>query len=223
MMYCLEARLPRVFIQDLNLLVLRGTPQWVTEEQYQKSIVLRELVRRGDLTASRRSRSRVSKPPQKPRVHSARLSRPSKVQRKMPLVEKVELTPEQLKELLDKTAKDAAASAISALAPMLNAVLENQKAAQAAPAQAPDLETLEDRVAAVVERAIANLPASKGGGSTLPGQVHAAAGPEEPVYIPTGIVPKDSKGVISVQSNASDSGDLGDAAAALKKLRKERK
>ena len=167
----------------------------------------------------------MSKPPQKPRVHSARLSRPSKVQRKMPPVEKVELTPDQLQQLLDKTAKDAAKSAINALAPMLNTVLENQQKAAAqqpaAPAT-PDIEGLEERVAAVVEKAMRDRPVVvAGSAAAAPGT--APGGPEEPVFIPTGIVSKDSTDVISVQSNASDSGGLGDAAAALKKLRKEKK
>jgi hypothetical protein len=48
-------------------------------------------------------------------------------------------------------------------------------------------------------------------------------GPEEPLYIPTGIVSKDSKDIIRVKSEASESEGLGDAAQALKKLRKGKK
>ena len=43
--YCIETKLARVHISDINVVVIRGTPAWVTEEQWQRSIVLREIGR----------------------------------------------------------------------------------------------------------------------------------------------------------------------------------
>jgi hypothetical protein len=221
--YCLETHLEQVFVTDLKLLVLRGIPRWIPETDYQRSIVLRELIRRGDITFSRRQRSRVSKPPQKARVHSARMSRPSKEQRRLPPVESVEMTPEQLQALLHKTAQDAAQGAVKALLPTLNAVLANQqvKPDPVEVAPAPDMADLEDRVGRAVEKALGGALVHRVSGS--PSGTTGALGPADPLFIPTGIVSQDPSDVISVQSKASESGSLGDAAEALRKLRKEKK
>ncbi len=84
-----------------------------------------------------------------------------------------------------------------------------QQVAPAAPQE--DFETK-------IQRAVAAALSSQGMGGTNV----ASAGPEEPVFIPTGIV-QDDASELDINSSTSSSGGLDEAAKALKALRKSSK
>ena len=217
MTYYLETSKDRVFISDIGVLVSSGSPVWVTVEQYKKSVLLQRLVQKGIVTATRKERSRVSKP--KTKSHSVRLSRPRKDVRRTPAPKRVDMTADELELLLRETAKNAAAQAATMMLQNLPKQEPQQIVVESA---APDLAAIEEALDRAVQKAVDKIPTrvitSEGSASATP-----SGGPEEPIYIPTGFVSQDSKDTIRVKSEASEGGGLGDAAQALKRLRKEKK
>jgi len=201
-MFLIETKRARVVIQDLQLVVTPTSPQWVTEEQARGSICLRNLQRSGAVWATSKQRGRM-----KPGRPKARLTR--KIQKKpkpkqQQSGDSVTLTKAELGQLLQQAADQAARK-----------VAQSQPAPSAAP-----LEGIEERLESVLRGFIAAAPAATPG---APAQVvqTAPAGPEEPMFIPKGIVGSNSAD-LGIQSEESEGGDLGEAAAALKRLRENK-
>lgn len=102
-------------------------------------------------------------------------------------------------------------------------------ASDSVPAPTVDPKSIEDAIAKGVTRAIADLVASgvlTPGGSgapvrVAPSVVGGAVVAEEPLYIPTNIVPAD-KANIKVAESSSEGSGLDEAAAALKATRRRR-
>ena len=142
----------------------------------------------------------------KPARPKARLTRKiqKKPKQKQQPSDSVTLTKAELGQLLQQAADQAARK-----------VAQSQPAPSAAP-----LEGIEERLESVLRGFIAAAPAATPG---APAQVvqRAPAGPEEPMFIPKGIVGSNSAD-LGIQSEESEGGDLGEAAAALKRLRENK-
>jgi len=212
-------------IQDLGITVGPG-PTWVEQEDLNRSTCLQALIRLGQVRVSSSPRCRVSKdPPKKAKIHTVGMSRPSKVPRSQAVhktthhktteVIKEGVTAEQAQDMVNKAASDAAAQAIAAMTAQFQQMLE-----RSLPSPNPE------GISEVVERAVAQVldshrrgpsPAFVGSGGDL-----IVNGPEEPLFIPTGIVRSDTESLDVQSESSADAGGLDDAATALKALRKKK-
>lgn len=200
-MYLIETLDKSVPVEDLGLVVTAQVPVWITPDQYKASECLRRLEKIGRVRVSLKNRSRVTKePPQRPRAQQARMSRPRVTSVTPPPVVVAEVTYSQKEvEALVEQAALRAAETVS-------------KRLSAHPST-PTPGELEERVTRAVERALKHAPtASK----------PLSKGPEEPLFIPTGIV-REGQSELAVQTESSgDSEGLKEASTALKKLRKKK-
>lgn len=208
----MEALGEPVFVADLGITVSQhGT--WIDQDAYAKSDCLRALLRIGSVRVSLGGRSRVSKKPPKRRLPtSVARSRPGGKGSgpQAPLTPTVgNVTAMEAHTMAAQAANLAAERAVTALLPTIKTILANQTQAD----QHSDLDT---RIEQAVARALggASLTTTPSKAMYVP-----IAGPEEPVFIPSGIVKNDTE-TLSVQSDSTQSGGLDDAASALKALRK---
>jgi hypothetical protein len=121
-------------------------------------------------------------------------------------------------EELDARIEQAVAGAVDKLADRLVAALGQQRAAPASSAPLNE-EALSRAVADAVSQVLSQQVGStlrSGGGS---GSRVVVSGPEEPVYIPSGIVSSETTTDLQVTAQATDAGDLAGAASALRKTR----
>lgn len=214
--YRLEATGDPVFVVDLKLRVTREVV-WVSRSDLEASDCLRVLIRLGKIRVSSGARSRVSKlpPPPKRRLPSAvARSRPggkgvAATPATAPVTQGV--TPEEAQAMANKAAQTAAENAVkmavAALLPAIRAIQQNP-----APAAASDLDL---RIEQAVARALGSVSFTGPATSSL----KPTTGPDEPLFIPTGIV-KDTVESLTIKSDSSKSEDLDGAASALKALRK---
>ena len=212
-------------IEDLGITVGPG-PVWIEQEDFKRSTCLQALIRLGKVRVSSSQRCRVSQDPPKPKpakVHTVGLSRPSKVPRHNTIhhttkeVVKEGVTAEQAQEMVNKAAAEGAAQAIAAMTAQLQGIVGQTNAG-------PPTAAIEQVVQQAVSQALASAQISRSGPATLSGSSDDLVinGPEEPLFIPTGIVRSDTES-LKVQSDSSaDAGGLDDAASALKALRKKK-
>jgi hypothetical protein len=211
-------------IQDLGISVGPG-PVWIEQEDLERSTCLQALIRLGQVRVSSSPRCRVSKdPPKKAKIHTVGMSRPSKEPRsqiihktthhKTTEVVKEGVTAEQAQDMVNKAARDAAAQAIAAMTEQMQSFIAQSNVGEARPG-----------IEQIVQQAVSQaLQSTRPGSPTLSGggDVLVVNGPEEPLYIPTGIIRSDTES-LEVQSDSSaDAGGLDDAATALKALRKKK-
>jgi hypothetical protein len=206
----IEARGRIIFIEDLGVRVYPGSPVWVSVPQARASACLAQLTRLGKVTVSFRKRCKVSKdPPRRPIAIAGALSRPRKAGLQKPFgkpgqdiqkaAQQAGMTPEEVANLVQAAAAAAAQQAAAAVVGQINA--------------ARDISDVEARLQRTIEKALQAQPR---------GSTNTSSGPEEPVYIPTGIVRDDLDSEVQVQAAASKSGELDDAAKALKALRQRK-
>jgi len=201
-----------IFIEDLKIRVIPGTPTWVEMDVARKSMCLAQLVRIGKLKVSTGKRCAMSKDPPRVPYRAGRLSRPNKGGMQKPFGNNQAAPKPQAGGMSPQEAEALAAQAATKAAALVADTVVQQVLQQVAPA-APqeDLETK-------IQRAVAAALSSQGMGGTN----FASAGPEEPVFIPTGIV-QDDASELDINSSTSSSGGLDEAAKALKALRKSSK
>ncbi len=207
-------------IEDLGITVGPG-PVWIEQEDFKRSTCLQTLIRLGKVRVSSSQRCRVSQdPPNKPKVHTVGLSRPSKVPRHNTVhhttkeVVREGVTAEQAQAMVNKAAADGAAQAIAAMTAQLQGIIgqANQPAA-----------ALEQVVEQAVSQALASAQITRTGPAlTGDGPDLVVNGPEEPLFIPTGIVRSDTENLTVKSDSSADAGGLDDAASALKALRKKK-
>lgn len=213
-MYRIDADEP-VVVKDLDL-TIGTTPVWVSREDLEASVCLQALIRMRKVRVSSGARSRVSKPPDKKPPRAVTQSRPQKSpvhSRPASPPAPTGLSKTEAQQMAQQAAEEAAKSAVAALMPALHSILANQQASASAPSG--DLDT---RIEQAISKALSNvvIPTASGRVTTAP-----TTGPEEPMYIPSGIVKSDAE-TLNVQSqSSSDDGSLDDAATALKALRKK--
>jgi hypothetical protein len=214
-------------IQDLGITVGPG-PIWIEQGDLNRSTCLQALIRLGQVRVSSTPRCRVSQdPPKKAKVHTVGMSRPSKVPRSQTVhktthhktteVVKEGVTAEQAQDMVNKAASDAAAQAIAAMTAQMQDFIAQSNVGTPAPG-------IEQIVQQAVSQALQSAQITRPVSAALSGSGGdlIVNGPEEPLYIPTGIIRSDTES-LEVQSDSSaDAGGLDDAATALKALRKKK-
>jgi hypothetical protein len=214
-------------IQDLGITVGPG-PIWIEQEDLNRSTCLQTLIRLGQVRVSSTPRCRVSKdPPNKAKIHTVGMSRPSKVPRspvhhktthhKTTEVVREGVTAEQAQDMVNKAAGDAAAQAIAAMtAQMQNFITQSNAGTPTS--------GIEQIVQQAVSQALQSAQIARPGSAALSGSsdVLVVNGPEEPLFIPTGIVRANTESLEVQSESSADAGGLDDAATALKALRKKK-
>lgn len=214
-------------IQDLGITVGPG-PVWIEQEDLNRSTCLQALIRLGQVRVSSTPRCRVSQdPPKKAKIHTVGMSRPSKVPRSQTVhktthhttteVVKEGVTAEQAQDMVNKAASDAAAQAIAAMTSQMQNFIAQSSAGEAKPG-------IEQIVQQAVSQALASAQISPSGSAPLSGSSAdlVVNGPEEPLFIPTGIVRSDTESLTVQSDSSADAEGLDDAASALKALRKKK-
>ena len=214
--YRLETPGEPVVVADLGVTVTRHEAVWISRSDLEASDCLRVLIRLGKVRVSSGERVRVSKEPPKKRL-------PTFVARSRPHGKGVPtpppkqeaptgITPEEAQAMADKAAQkaaeDAAKMAVAALLPAIHAIQQNPEATG----------DLDSRIEQAVARALGNVSFAAPSGAA-PINDPTPTGPDEPMFIPKGIV-KDDAESLTVKSDSTQSGGLDDAASALKALRK---
>jgi hypothetical protein len=221
-MYFLETRRKKpVPVGDLGITVSPEEGMWVSNNDYVGSICLQRLIELGHIRASHGEVSRMSKKLKRPKARMAEHSRPrtgkdlkDRRNRKPspppapPKPSPDTITRAEARQIASQAAREAVEAVLSLLPPR-------------SPAGDPELE---ERLERVVNKALDARPqvVHVSEGQALPAGVRRAQ-PDEPVYIPTGIVSKDANPDLKINTETSEGGSLGEAAAALKKLRKKEK
>jgi hypothetical protein len=212
-MYRIDADEPTL-IKDLHITV-GPNPVWLSRSDLEASVCLQALIRMRKVRVSHGERSRVSKPPAKKPPRSVIQSRPQKgPTHTRPIQPPAGLSRVEAQQMAQQAAEEAAKSAVAALMPAIHTILANQ---QAAPTLTPDLD---HRIERVLSKVLSNavLPSASGSAHAT----HSSVGPEEPMYIPTGIVKPNSEKLILQSQSSSDDGSLDNAAEALKALRRKK-
>jgi len=217
--YKLESTGGVVVIADLGIRLKPNEAAWVSRGDMQASECLRALVRLEKVRVSSGARSRVSKDPIKKRMPTAVLrTRPnSRGVPASPATPKTGLSAEEAQVMADRAAKAAAEKAVAAVTAQFQQMLATASLQPAAPQP-----NIADTVAQAVTQALQSVSvpiAAQRPSSDIDDLI--AGGPDEPLFIPTGIV-KDTSESLSVSSESSTSGGLDDAANALKALRKSK-
>ena len=215
--YRLEALGEPVFVGDLGITVTRHEV-WIDKADFAASDCLRALIRIGRVRVSSGERVRVPKEPPKRKLPTwVARSRPNKrgkpvsphpAQQPTPPPQQT-FTAEEAQGMADHAAEKAAKTAINALMPAIHLILANQQNSSDVPS---DLDT---RIEQAVSRALGSVSLTAPSGSTTTPRT----GPDEPMFIPSGIVKEDAES-LTVKSDSAQSEGLDDAASALKALRK---
>ena len=172
--YYLEATSSSVFVDDLKRWVHSHAPVWISAQEFQSSICVKQLMKMGRLRVTSKNRSqevRVSnKPPKPPPPPFMGLSRPqagaSRKPKQISMAEAQELAAQAAREAAEKAAAQA-----------LEGIMGNlPQAAPAAPSISPT--QLEE----ALMKALASVQLTPGSHPSAASPV--STGPEEPVYIP---------------------------------------
>jgi len=204
-MYLIEATSKSVSVEDLGLFVGYNLPKTITEEQYKSSVCLAELVKRGQLRISKTSLCReeiVLKPSKKKKTLSGTSSKSGILNPQVQVSVPERVLPVRENYISREELSNVVSTAID------NAVRRTVAALSSATPTSP----LPQSSALPVEPPRSPI-------RVKPAEEFAVNG-DAPMFIPTGLVPKDSSLGISITSESKSSEDLGDSAAALKKLRK---
>lgn len=226
-------------IPDLSLDLHRGEEVWVANELAKKSKDLKRVLAIGHVRVYQRVRDKKPRrhaPPSyqrlKPKVRT-QTPAPAPAPPEKPAVEKVvERVVEKI--IVEKVVEAPNTEALAAqikqellgeMAGTIEAAVAAAMAAQvpAEPTQAaPALDAA--TMAAIVQQAVAAaLPSSTGGVVIAPTRRREETDEEVPLYLPTGIVNKDAKAEITVQSESKDSDDLDEAAKLLREMKRGKK
>jgi hypothetical protein len=216
----LEAVGSTVVVADLGLTLRLNEVAWVSREEMQASECLRALVSLGKVRVSSGARSLVSKEPPKRRLPTAvKRSRPNgrgntPVRNETPAPKA--LTHQEAQAMADRAAQKAASETLAAASAQFKSILEGLAT--------PSTEGIEGAIERAVSQALAGASvktatpqASNAPTSEIEDLI--AGGPEEPLFIPSGIV-KDTSESLSLKSDSSRGAGLDSAADALKALRK---
>lgn len=210
-----ECMADRAEMPDLGLSLRRGQVVWVPADSGAKSACLRALrdIRAVSVVSAQRCSAMRSPPPPSFRLARKGTTPRAQTSGPVPVVVQGGVPVEEL----DARIEQAVAGAVDKLADRLVAALGQQRAAPASSAPLNE-EALSRAVADAVSQALSQQVGSAlrsgGGGSRA-----LVSGPEEPVYIPSGIVSSETATDLQVTAQATDAGDLAGAASALRKTR----
>lgn len=216
-MYLVETdRTEPVPIPDIKIVVSAQVPVWITWEQKRASTCLRRLEALGHVRVSQGERSREEKPPGRPRAQHVRLSRPRHTAPPPPPPQEQTFTKADMEAAVAQAASKASQQTAAMFMDQMKALMP-----QAAPAPAPAPAPVDaDTLAAAVSKALESAALVAPSGSSTPRS--APRDPDEPLFIPTGIVGNDDT-ELTIEAESTEDAGLADAAAQLKKLRKRKK
>lgn len=217
-MYRVEALTRTVSVDDLGISVSPNLPKIISPEAFTKSLCLAELVRQGHLRVSKTSLCREELPAKQ--INKRKLLQtptgPAPQPKHALLPQRSSgLSPEKISEAVATTVEQAVATTVKQVA-----ASTFKEAIEGVVRSAID-----SAVKAAVERTLSELPHQDRefprASARSPRQEDSLPiSSEAPMFIPSGIVPKEVSGEISVVSQTQSSEGLGDSASALKKLRK---
>lgn len=205
-----ECLAERAEVPDLGLSLRRGQVVWVPPNSLAESTCLRALrdIRAVSVVSAQRC-SNMRNPP--PPVFRLPRKRAPQERVKAPTVAQSSLSTEEI----DARIEQVVAGAVDKLTDRIIAVLGQQRAA---PVSTTPLN--EEAISRAVADAVSQALSQQGDGPVRTGGVRSlVSGPEEPVYIPSGIVSDGTATDLQVTAQASDAGDLAGAASALRKSR----
>lgn len=210
-----ECMAERAELPDLDLSLRRGQVAWLPSDSLMKSACLRALRDIQAVSVVLSQRCSVMRSPAPPTFRLSRKGTVSRVQTNapMPVVVQGGVPAEEL----DARIEQAVAGAVDKLADRLVAVLGQHR-----PAPAGGAPLNEEALSRAVADAVSQALSQQVGGTLRSGSGASRAivsGPEEPVYIPSGIVSSETATDLQVTAQATDAGDLAGAASALRKTR----
>lgn len=209
----IECMADRAEAPDLGLSLRRGQVAWVPADSLTKSACLRALHDIRAVSVVSLQRCSVMRSPPPPTFRLPRKGTAPRVQTNAASVVPQGGVPT---EELDARIEQAVSGAVDRLADRLVAVLGQHRSAPTSGTPLNE-EALSRAVADAVTQALAqSVGTYRSGGTSGP---RLTSGPEEPVYIPTGIVSSETVTDLQVTAQATDAGDLAGAASALRKSR----
>ena len=197
-MYLVETNFLFLEVPDLGIVLRKGVPSWVEEDDYQRSSCLQELVRIGNARATPKSRSR-SQRPAKPSLRTRKRTPPKKVA-PTPKAPEAVLTVAQAQELAERAAEKAV-----------------QRVLESFPTQPPTglLEAVQG-----LQEALGAVPGAVSAPTVFLSPRTRGPAPE-PMFIPSGIVGPSKEAELEIQSSESGGG-VEDAAQALRRMKNRR-
>jgi len=211
----------KVIIEDLGITLYPGSVRWLEEEEYKSSICLKVLQKMGKVQVMDSKRHKKKK---ENKESSNRVNRAARKYRSPPHNKPKPpssnsgpnmVTEEEARRLAELAAKKAADNAVAQLTAKFTEFMERSN-----PSPTP-VETggIEQAVQQAVSQALqsAKIPTNSQG---VASELAPSSGPEEPIFIPAGIVKQDSED-LSVQITSSKDENIDDAVAALKALKKK--
>lgn len=200
--------------------MMQGEHLWLSEEEVSRSADL-ELARRvGAVSLEWKVRAQVTRPPPPPnfrRLSPHPRTRPQVMpERPLPQVTVSLATPAppespDLKAVVAGEMRRQFGDLKEIIAREVASALGNQERGR-------DSATLASMLEATLKAVLPQVT----GGAPVPSAERGPRAPEEPLYIPSGIV-SETKGKVEVQSAKSESSSVGEAAAALKALKKKKR
>lgn len=209
----IECLTNRAEAPDIGLSLRRGQVAWVPTDSLAKSACLRALhdIRAVSVVSLQRCSVMRSPPPP-----TFRLPRKGTTLRVQPNAAPVAVQAGVPSEEIDARIEQAVSGAMDKLTDRLVAVLGQHRPAPASGTPLNE-EALSRAVADAVTQALAQSGVNyRSGGAS---GSWAGAGPDEPVYIPSGIVSSETATDFQVTAQATDAGDLAGTASALRKSR----
>jgi hypothetical protein len=210
-MYLVESLTRTQAIADLGISIRPGLPKVISPEDFAKSLCLAELVRQGHLRVSRTSLCREELPPKRGRKPGVPVQEPTPA-KGVPASNAVPPRSPQRQGRREAISEGVATTVEQVVATTVK-------------------QTVTSTLKEVVESAVRSALDSAGfytAQRAIPEAPKRFTAPQEdlpilgaaPMFIPSGLVPKEASGEVSVSSQTQTSDGLGDSASALKKLRK---
>ena len=210
----------KLTIGDLGKTLYPGQTLWLEEEEYESSICLKTFQKMGKVQVMSAERHKKLKE----RIETSnRANRAARKYRSPPHQSKVQppkpvpgmVTEEQAQDMVNKAASGAAAQAIAAMTAQMQNFIAQSTVGEARPG-------IEQIVQQAVSQALQSAQITRPFSAALSGSgdVLIVNGPEEPLFIPTGIVKQDSED-LSINTTSSKDENIDDAVAALKALKKK--
>ena len=209
-------------IKDLGVTLNQGQELWLTADQVRLSKDLKHGKRIGAVELHWKTRAQVTKPPPPPnfrRLSPTPRGRPQVMpEEKVQIIHHHTTTNTLDPDEVAKRVKAAVAGEVAHQIGDLKDVIANIVAAALAQKEG----NIDQATLAATLEATLRMVLPQYQGVAAPSAA-AAVKSEDPLYIPSGIVPEKTKGKVEVQKASSEGTQVGDAAAALKALKKKRK
>lgn len=212
----IQTDLPSVVIGDLGITLVKGIPQWVTQDQYNRSAVLQNLERLGNVKCTNKPRSRVIHHATRAPIRTSKMSRPHKGGLHKPQ-ETIQQAPQvNVEQVVEKAVAKATNDMLALMMGTLQDLLTSQNTQQSS-----EPINIESQIENAVTKALQNTSVVTSATPTTKNTSGIEI--EEPMFIPSKIVEKENKVQVNTQQSSTDTtDDLQQALKALKQLRKNK-